>query len=100
MLDFEGSDDEFQDTYMATFSVTYSDMFVMVQSTDLKENGDRIPVTLQNRQVCILYTCRVLSTGGWGKVLPQTPHLPPPKALNKKFTQSAVRIYTERRPNT
>ena len=51
MLDFEGTDDEFQDTYMVTFSITYSDMFVMVQSTDLKENGDKIPVTLENRQV-------------------------------------------------
>ncbi|XP_003391722.2 PREDICTED: ubiquitin-protein ligase E3A-like, partial [Amphimedon queenslandica] len=57
MLDFEGTDDEFQDTYMATFSITYSDMFVMVQSTDLKENGDKIPVTLENRQEYVdLYT--------------------------------------------
>ena len=30
-------------------------------------------------------TLRVLSTGGWGKVLPQNPHLPPPKkVLNNK----------------
>ena len=33
--------------------------------------------------------------GGGGKVLPQTPHLPPPKVLNKKFTQSAIRAYIE-----
>ena len=36
----------------------------------------------------------MLSTGG--KVLPQTPHLPPPpQVLNKKITQNALRTYTE-----
>ena len=39
---------------------------------------------------------RVLSTGGvGGKVLPQTPHLPPQKFEIKKITQSAMRTYTE-----
>ena len=51
MLDYEGTDESFQDTFMATFSITYSDMFVSVQSANLKEEGDKIPVTLDNRQV-------------------------------------------------
>ena len=55
MLDYEGTDESFQDTFMATFSITYSDMFVSVQSANLKEEGDKIPVTLDNRQVSTCY---------------------------------------------
>ena len=43
-----------------------------------------------------MYIVRVLSIGGvGGKVLPQTPHLPPQKFEIKKITQSAMRTYTE-----
>ena len=49
MLDYDGS--SFEETFMATFSVTYSSMFVSVKTANLKENGDQIPVTLENRKV-------------------------------------------------
>ena len=38
--------------------------------------------------------CYLLGGVG-GKVLPQTPHLPPQKFEIKKITQSAMRTYTE-----
>ena len=40
--------------------------------------------------------CYLLGVEGvGGKVLPQTPHLPPQKFEIKKITQSAMRTYTE-----
>ena len=49
MLEYEG--DDFQETFMATFQVSFSDMFDNLQTFDLREGGDKIPVTLENRQV-------------------------------------------------
>lgn len=51
MLEFEGTNESFQETFLATFSVTYSDMFASVQTVNLVENGEQIPVTLDNRKV-------------------------------------------------
>ena len=66
MLDFEGSDESFQETFMATFSVTYSDMFVSIQTANLIENGEQIPVTLDNRKVMhipvIIILCLIRNT--------------------------------------
>ena len=52
MLDYNGTN--FEDTFMATFSVTYSSIFESVKTANLKENGDQIPVTIENRKVCII----------------------------------------------
>ena len=41
---------------MATFQVSFSDMFGNLQTHNLRENGDQIPVTLGNKQV-LMYTC-------------------------------------------
>ena len=49
MLDYEG--DDFQETFLATFQVSYADMFGNMQTFDLREGGDKIPVTLENRKV-------------------------------------------------
>ena len=49
-LDYGGED--FQETFMATFQVSFTDMFGNLQTFDLREGGDKIPITLQNRQVC------------------------------------------------
>ena len=49
MLDY--GDEDFQETFMATFQVSFTDMFGNLQTFDLREDGDKIPITLQNRQV-------------------------------------------------
>ena len=49
MLDYEG--DDFEETFMASFQVSFSDMFDNVQTVNLREGGDQIPVTLENRKV-------------------------------------------------
>lgn len=51
MLEFDGSQNEFEETFMATFQVSFSDMFGTMHSHNLKEDGDEIPVTMDNRQV-------------------------------------------------
>ena len=55
MLDYEG--DDFEETFMATFQVSFSDMFDNVQTVNLREGGDQISVTLENRKV--QYVCTV-----------------------------------------
>ncbi len=51
LLDFEGSDQDFEDCFMLTFQISLTDNFDSVVSFNLKENGDKIAVTKQNRQV-------------------------------------------------
>ena len=51
LLEFAGSDEEFEDCFMLTFQISLTDNFDSVVSFNLKENGDKIPVTKQNRQV-------------------------------------------------
>ena len=58
MLDYE--DDDFQETFMATFQVSFTDMFGNLQTFDLREGGDKIPVTMENRDVCTLNSIRVV----------------------------------------
>ena len=53
MLDYEG--DDFEETFMASFQVSFSDMFDNVQTVDLREGGRQIPVTLGNRKVRLQY---------------------------------------------
>ena len=56
MLDYDGSAKEFEDTFMATFQVSFSDVFGTMHTHELKEGGDSIPVTKKNRQVSIFPT--------------------------------------------
>ena len=59
MLDYEG--DDFQETFMASFQVSFSDMFGNMQTYNLREEGDKIPVTLKNRKVqCQLCSLTVM----------------------------------------
>lgn len=51
MLDYCEEPSEFEETYMATFQVSYSDMFGHLHTYNLCEDGDSIPVTTENRQV-------------------------------------------------
>ena len=51
MLEFDGDPQEFEEAYMATFQVSFSDVFGTVHMHDLKEGGESIPVTMENRQV-------------------------------------------------
>ena len=60
MLDYEGED--FQETFMATFQVSFSDMFDNAQTFNLREEGDKIAVTLENRQVRMILTMTLVNT--------------------------------------
>ena len=51
MLEHDGDAEKFKETYMATFQVSYSDVFGTLHTHDLKEGGDTISVTKDNRQV-------------------------------------------------
>ena len=51
LLEFEGTDEEFEDIFSLTFQISLTDTFENTISYNLKENGDKIPVTKQNRQV-------------------------------------------------
>ena len=48
MLHFEG---DVENTFMQTFRISYTDVFGATLSYDLKDNGDDIRVTKENRQV-------------------------------------------------
>ena len=50
ILSYEG--DDFEGTYMLTFNVSFTAPFEETQYTNLKEDGDNIPVTKENRKVC------------------------------------------------
>lgn len=49
MLEYDG---DVENTFMQTFKIDYKDVFGCVLSHELKDRGDQIPVTTQNRQVC------------------------------------------------
>ena len=49
LLDFEG---DIEETFMLNFRIGYKDVFGSNLTHDLKEKGDTIPVTQQNKQVC------------------------------------------------
>lgn len=49
--DPEAQDEDMESHFMLTFQVS-TDMFGSVHTHNLKENGDTIPVTKENRKVC------------------------------------------------
>lgn len=51
LLEFTGSDEEFEETFMLTFQISLNDNFDTVVSFNLKDDGDKIPVTKANRRV-------------------------------------------------
>ena len=51
MLEFNGDPQEFEKTYMVTFQVSFLDVFGTLHTHSLKEGGESIPVTVENRQV-------------------------------------------------
>lgn len=51
MLEYDGDTTSFEETFMATFQVSYSDVFGTMHTHDLKEGGDGIPVSKNNCQV-------------------------------------------------
>lgn len=52
ILEYEGED--FEDTYMLTFNIRYTGPFGETIDHDLREDGDDIPVTKDNRKVGFL----------------------------------------------
>jgi hypothetical protein len=63
LLDFEGSEQEFQDTFMQTFQISLTDNFGSPVNFDLKENGDKIPVTKENRRVSFFFVLNQETAG-------------------------------------
>ncbi len=64
MLEFNGTDEEFEECFMLTFQISLTDNFDSVVSFNLKEDGDKIPVTKQNRQEFVeLYSDFMLNKG-------------------------------------
>jgi ubiquitin-protein ligase E3 A len=64
ILDFEGTDQQFEDTYMINYQISLMNSFDTVVNFNLKENGDKIPVTKQTRQEFVdLYTDFILNKG-------------------------------------
>ncbi|CAF0831634.1 unnamed protein product [Brachionus calyciflorus] len=65
LLEFEGSDEEFEETFMQTFQISVSDRTTdSLVSFNLKENGDQIPVTKSNRKEFVdLYADFILNKG-------------------------------------
>ena len=51
MLEYDSDAGSFEDTFMASFRVSFSDIFGHMHTHDLKEGGDSIPVTKENCQV-------------------------------------------------
>lgn len=51
MAEFEGSEEEFKETFMSNFQVSFSDLFGSVHTHNLKEGGDEIAVTKDTCQV-------------------------------------------------
>ena len=51
MAEFEGSEEEFKETFMSNFQVSFSDLFGSVHTQNLKEGGDEIAVTKDTCQV-------------------------------------------------
>lgn len=52
LLAYEGSVEE---DMMMTFQISQTDLFGNPLMHDLKENGDTIPITNENRKVCSLW---------------------------------------------
>ena len=50
LLEYNG--DDVEEAFGLTFQVTYSDVFGDLQACNLKKDGDSIPVTKDNLQVC------------------------------------------------
>lgn len=56
LLEFQGSNEEFEETFMQTFQISLTDNFETTVNFSLKgEDGDKIPVTLENRKVSICH---------------------------------------------
>ena len=49
LLEYVGEDIE--DVFMQTFRISYKDVFGSTLTHDLKEKGDSIPVTQENKKV-------------------------------------------------
>lgn len=51
MLDYNEPD--LEEVFMQTFRISYQDVFGTIINYDLKDKGDRIPVTQENKYVCL-----------------------------------------------
>lgn len=56
MLDYNEPD--LDEVFMQTFRISYQDVFGTIINYDLKDKGDRIPVTQENKYVRIVFINR------------------------------------------
>ncbi len=64
LLEFEGSEEDFQDTFMQTFQISITNNFGASVNFNLKRYGDKIPVTKENRLEFVdLYADFLLNRG-------------------------------------
>lgn len=54
LLEFQGTNEEFENTFMQTFQISLTDNFGSVVNFNLKDDGDKIPVTKENRKVILI----------------------------------------------
>ena len=59
ILEYEG--DDFEEVFMQTFRIGHCDVFGTFLTHDLKENGDKMPVTQENKHVRS-DSCIIIST--------------------------------------
>ena len=55
LLEYTG--DDIEDVFMQTFRISYKDVFGCTLHHDLKDKGDTIAVTQENKMVCKLSCC-------------------------------------------
>ena len=58
LLKYDGEDIE--DVFMQTFRISYKDVFGSTLTHDLKEKGDSIPVTQENKKVIWTYQAKMV----------------------------------------
>jgi ubiquitin-protein ligase E3 A len=64
LLEFTGTNEEFEDTFMLRFQISLTDHFDSVVSYNLKENGDQVAVNKENRKEFVdLYADFILNKG-------------------------------------
>lgn len=59
MLEYEDAD--LEEVFMQTFRISYQDVFGTIINYDLKDKGDKIPVTQENKYVSIKWGDKIFT---------------------------------------
>ena len=91
MLEFNGSDEEFEATFMLTFQISLTDNFESTVTFNLKPDGDNIPVTKQNRQVRFVFICLCL----YNQIIYECTHFQSTHLSSLASAQEFVELYAD-----